>query len=79
MITPEDLDIVPTNELLEALKKRFDVFAMVGLFDRGPTLKSENISYMFRGEPFACLGASDLLRAKIEQHLLKHVRDKDNE
>lgn len=68
-MTPNELDIVPTKELLDALKKRFDVFTMIGLLDKGSELKRENVTYLFRGEPFACLGVISLLRAKIEQHI----------
>jgi len=78
-MTPDELDCVPTKELLNALKKRFDVFAMIGLFDRGSELKRENVSYLFRGEPFACLGAVDMLKAQIQQHLLRTIRDGTNE
>ncbi len=75
-MTP-DLDLVPTNELLDALKQRFDVFAMVGLFDRGAVLKTEDVAYAFRGEPFACIGATQFLRAKIEQHLLQNIKNNE--
>ncbi len=68
-MTQNDLDVVPTKELLDALKKRFDVFTMIGLLDRGSELKRENITYLFYGEPFACLGVISLLRAKIERHI----------
>jgi len=78
-MTPDELDIVSTKELLDALKKRFDVFAMIGLLDRGSELKRENVSYLFRGEPFACLGMVDMLKAKIEQHLLRTIRNGTNE
>jgi len=73
----QDLDLVPTTELLDALKQRFDVFAMVGLFDRGAVLKTEDIAYAFRGEPFACMGATQFLRVKIEQHLLHNIQDNE--
>jgi len=78
-MNPEELDIVPTKELLDALKKRFDVFAMIGLLDKGSELKRENVSYLFRGEPFACLGTVNMLKAKIEQHLLRTIKDGNNE
>lgn len=78
-MTSDELDIVSTKELLDALKKRFDVFAMIGLLDKGSELKRENVSYLFRGEPFACLGTVDMLRAKIEQHLLRTIKDSTNE
>ena len=75
-MTP-DLDLVPTEDLLNALKQRFDVFAMVGLFDRGEVLKTEDVSYAFRGEPFACLGATQFLRAKIEQYLMLNIKNNE--
>jgi hypothetical protein len=74
-----DLDLVPTDELLSVLKSRFDVFAMVGLFDRGSTLKTEDLAYAFRGEPFACIGALEFLKAKVQHHLQQNIQEKPNE
>lgn len=74
-----DLEFVATEDLLNALKSRFDVFAMVGLFDRGVMLKTEDLAYAFRGEPFACIGALEFLKSKVHQHLQKNIQEKTDE
>jgi hypothetical protein len=52
---------------------------MVGLFDRGATLKTEDLAYAFRGEPFACMGALEFLKSKVHQYLQQNIQEKPNE
>lgn len=68
-----DLELATTEEMLEELSTRFDLFAFVGIVEMDDT--RDDTSRCFSGDLLKCAMAVEMLRDEIKQHYAEGLID----
>lgn len=62
-----DLSLVPFEELMGEVHKRFDSAIFVGIIDKAPNVF--NIKRLFKGSRMSCIAVCDLMKDVIKDDL----------
>lgn len=68
MTTSDELDLVPSEDLVEALARRFDATLFAATKDRGDGMDVRPL--VVQGSPVVCLGLAHLAARSIEGRLV---------
>lgn len=74
-MTADDLDLVETDVLAEALRRRFELILLIGVRDVAPGAEMYHRS---QGEVLRLLGMMRLAEAELLTHLQGEARESDD-
>ena len=70
-----DIQLIPTDKLIEELRNRFDAFAIMGIQKKPKGNEEDRYYWDYSGGLATCIGLAELLKTKIKKHYFESGRD----